>query len=105
MPVSFNSPGPNIFPAMPQQMFTPIGTGVGDDSPVDFQQMLLDSMSKIGAQQMQANAAIEASLLGEGETQVQAMIALKKSELAFRTMLQIRNKLIDAYNEIKDMRF
>jgi flagellar hook-basal body complex protein FliE len=30
--------------------------------------------------------------------------AVKKADLAFRTMLQIRNKLLDAYNELKNVR-
>jgi len=30
--------------------------------------------------------------------------AVKKAELAFQTLMQMRNKLLDAYNEIKEMR-
>ena len=56
-------------------------------------------------QEKQAYAAIESSLVSDEDTQVHAMMAMKKAELAFRTMIQIRNKMVDAYNEIKDMRF
>lgn len=77
----------------------------GGGTRADFQQMLMDSINQVGAQQIEANQAVEMMLTGNDSTQVEAMIAMKKSELAFRTLLQVRNKLIDAYNEIKDMRF
>lgn len=88
---------------MPQ---APLGGAAGANEPqFDFQQALLNSIKQVGAQEQQAYTAIESSLIGDEDTQVHAMMAMKKAELAFRTMLQIRNKLIDAYNEIKDMRF
>ena len=97
---------PNLFPAMPQMPIAPIGGAQnGNNEQVDFQQALLRSIQQVGNQELQANAALESSLVGNNETHVQAMISMKKTELAFRTLLQIRNKLIDAYNEIKDMRF
>ncbi len=105
MPVSMNGFSPSAFPALPKVPNTALGSAAGNAAPVNFQQMLMNSINQVGEQQIQARESVQSTLLGEGQTQVQAMMATKKAELAFRTMLQIRNKLIDAYNEIKDMRF
>ncbi len=97
---------PNLFPAMPKMPHAPIGGAADASGPqFNFQQALLNSINQVGVQEQQAYSAIESSLVGGEDTQVHALMAMKKAELAFRTMLQIRNKLIDAYNEIKDMRF
>ncbi|MFG0249573.1 MAG: flagellar hook-basal body complex protein FliE [Phycisphaeraceae bacterium JB051] len=34
----------------------------------------------------------------------QVMMAKQKSDLAFQMLLQVRNKMVDAYEEIKQMR-
>ena len=40
---------------------------------------------------------------GEDVTQIEAMTAMKKADLAMRLMIQVRNKIMDAYTEIKQM--
>ncbi|QDT46069.1 MULTISPECIES: flagellar hook-basal body complex protein FliE [Symmachiella] len=110
MPGSIGGFQSNLFPAMPKMPHAPIGGAVGGaagaDAPqVNFQEALLNSINQVGMQEKQAYAAIESSLVSDEDTQVHAMMAMKKAELAFRTMIQIRNKMVDAYNEIKDMRF
>jgi len=106
MPGSISGFSPNLFPALPKLPPAAIGGAAAGVAPqVDFQQALLSAVQQVNTQQLQANSAIEASLIGDGDTQVEAMMAMKKAEMSFRTMLQVRNKLVDAYNEIKDMRF
>jgi flagellar hook-basal body complex protein FliE len=41
---------------------------------------------------------------GKTENVAEVFTAVKKAELAFQTLMQIRNKLSDAYEEIKQMR-
>jgi len=55
--------------------------------------------------QTQADFAVMQALSGEDITQVEVMAAVKKADLALRKMLQVRNKLLDAYNEIQQIRF
>lgn len=106
MPGAINGFSPNSFPTLPKLPSLPgVDGAASTGSQPDFQQALLNSLSSVGEQQLQANAAVESMLVGDDTSQVQAMMSMKKAELAFRTMLQIRNKLISAYNEIKDMRF
>jgi len=42
-------------------------------------------------------------VLGGNITNVEIFSAVKKAELALKMMLQVRNKLLEAYNEIKSM--
>ena len=43
-------------------------------------------------------------LVGEGKGDLQeTMIALEKADVSFRLMMQIRNKVLDAYQEIARM--
>jgi len=50
----------------------------------------------------QADQATQAMALGQKDVH-QAMIALEQANLAFRLMIQVRNKMISAYEEIMRM--
>ena len=73
----------------------------GDTSP--FEKLLLDSLGQANAMQQSAQAAVEKSLVGEDISQIEVLTSMKKADLALRMITQIRNKLMDAYNEIKQM--
>ena len=63
-----------------------------------FQQMLTD----INGQQHQADAQVQRSLLGETDIH-EAALALEKVDLSLRLLVQVRNKLISAYEELSRM--
>lgn len=69
-----------------------------------FQSLLLDSIGQAAGSQRAAESAIETSLAGGDITQVEVLTAVKKADLSLRMMLQIRNKVMDAYEEIKQLR-
>jgi len=69
----------------------------------NFQNLLVDSLVQTGANENAAQNAVETALTGGDITQVEVFSSMKKAELSLRMMLQIRNKLLDAYNEIKGM--
>lgn len=72
---------------------------------VKFEDFLLRSLDHVNQLDVSSQDAIADSLSGTGElTQAEVFMAVKKADLAFRTMLQIRNKMLEAYNEIKQMR-
>jgi len=71
---------------------------------VSFQDVLVQSLEKVNEFDRQSQSLIAGALAGEDYTQAEVFTAVKKADLAFRTMLQIRNKLLDAYNEIKNLR-
>jgi flagellar hook-basal body complex protein FliE len=66
-----------------------------------FSSLLEETMgAEAGAQRM-----IESALLGEDVTEAEVMAAVKKADLSVRMLMQIRNKVVNAYNEIQQMRF
>ena len=71
---------------------------------VNFGDVFLKSLEQVNQLDRQAQAGIASGLTGEDLTQAEIFTAVKKADLAFRTMMQIRNKLVDAYNEVKQMR-
>jgi len=70
---------------------------------VSFQDVLLKSLEQVNELDRQSQSMIAGALIGEEYTQAEVFTAVKKADLALRTMLQIRNKLLDAYNELKDL--
>ncbi len=63
-----------------------------------FQQMLTD----INNQQHQADTQVQRSLLGETDIH-EATLALEKADLSLRLLVQVRNKLVAAYEELSRM--
>ena len=86
-------------------------SSAGLDSPVrspgaslSFQDVLIKSIEQVNEIDRQSQSMIAGALTGDDFTQAEIFTAVKKADLAFRTMLQSRNKLLDAYNEIKNLR-
>jgi len=63
-----------------------------------FRQILAD----VNAQQNQADTQVHRSLLGEGDLH-EAMLALEQANLSLRLLVQVRNKLVQAYEELSRM--
>jgi flagellar hook-basal body complex protein FliE len=66
--------------------------------------MLQNSIEQTSQLEAYANQMVEQSLLGDDVTQVEVMTAVKKADLALKMMVQVRNKLLEAYDEIKQLR-
>jgi flagellar hook-basal body complex protein FliE len=69
-----------------------------------FKDTLLDSIHEVNAMQQDADRAVEAMSVGEDVNPAQVLTAVQKADMAFRMMMQVRNKLVEAYSEIKDIR-
>jgi flagellar hook-basal body complex protein FliE len=68
-----------------------------------FRNILSDAISN-AAETDAANALDTAALLSDEDTEIHtSMIMAQKSELALNLAIQIRNKVVDAYNEIMRM--
>ena len=69
----------------------------------DFQQMIAGAAQDVDALQSQAGAEVANLAAGKTDNVHQVMLALGKSELSFNYMLEVRNRVIDAYKEIMRM--
>lgn len=77
--------------------------GRQDGSNSSFQDLLLQSLQQVNSIEQTGQQAIQESLTGGEITQVEVFSAVKQADLALRMMLQIRNRVMEAYNEIKQM--
>lgn len=68
-----------------------------------FSDVLMESIEKVNALQKEADDAIEELLLGKNKDIVQTMITMEKADISFKLMMQVRNKIIQAYEEIMRM--
>ncbi len=69
----------------------------------DFLDVLKKSVEKVNALQNQADVAINDLVLGDNKDIVQTMITMEKADISFRLMMQIRNKIVKAYEEVMRM--
>lgn len=89
--------------------FEPIG--IKDDvsvvkrSPlIDFKEILTQSIHDLNQELLKADQIAQEMILGEVDVH-QAMIAIEQAHLTLRLMIQVRNKIISAYEEIMRMQF
>jgi len=69
-----------------------------------FKDLLIDSMKRVNDMQLEADQAINRLAAGQTDNVAEVMTAVEKADLAFQLLMQIRNKLVDAYQEVRQMR-
>jgi len=83
------------------------GAAVGSSGPREwgFNETLRGAMDQVEQLQGAAEGKVAALLEGNGLDVHSAMIAVEKADLAFQLMMQVRNKIVAAYQEISRMQF
>jgi len=74
------------------------------DTP-DFMETLRGAISQVGQLQSEADAKVAGMLDGNGQDVHSAMIAAEKASLAFELMVEVRNKIVSAYQEVSRIPF
>jgi len=87
---------------IPPQPVAPTAPGAADGS--SFKNMLVDSLKQVNSMQQDANRAVENLMTGGDVNPAAVLTAVQKADLAFRLMMQVRNKLVAAYQEVKDIK-
>ena len=70
-------------------------------SGANFSDALQKSVDEVSRLQQEASKAVDDVAAGKNDNVDGVMTAVEKSDLAFKTLLAIRAKLMDAYDEIK----
>jgi flagellar hook-basal body complex protein FliE len=65
-----------------------------------FEGMLADSIAQVQALQQDVQTKTRGLALGEGVELHDVLIASSKSEVAFNLLLEVRNKLVDAWEKL-----
>lgn len=74
------------------------------DGKVEFGELLKKSIDAVNETKVEAGRLQAAFERGDSNVDLaEVMIAIQKSRISFQTMTQVRNKLLDAYQDIKNM--
>lgn len=92
--------GISPIPQYPQAAAT--GATGGKD---DFFRTLDGVMNQVGDASSDAQTKVQEMLQGNGQDLHTAMIAVEKADLSFQLMMQVRNKIIQAYQTVSQMQF
>ncbi|MFH0911814.1 MAG: flagellar hook-basal body complex protein FliE [Planctomycetota bacterium] len=68
-----------------------------------FKKFLLDSLDQVNRMQQESEAAQEALATGRTDDITGVMNAVEKADIAVQTVMAVRNKLIEAYQEVLRM--
>lgn len=68
-----------------------------------FSEMMAKSIAEVNTMQIEANKAVQKLASGQTKNIGETMLAVENAEIAFKTMNQIRMKVIEAYKEIMRM--
>jgi flagellar hook-basal body complex protein FliE len=71
-----------------------------DKSSTAFGDILGDAINQVNSLQSQAGEEVQRVMTGENTDIHTAMIAVQKADVSFQMMMQVRNKLVSAYQEI-----
>jgi flagellar hook-basal body complex protein FliE len=77
----------------------------GEQSSGEFVKSLQEAMSQVSQLQNEADAHVGQLLSGNSQDVHSAMIAVEKASLAFEMMVQVRNKIVQAYQQVSGMQF
>jgi len=72
-------------------------------SPSNFSQYLRSCIEGVDRLQQEADQAAGEIATGKAESIHQAMIAMEKADVSFRLMVEVRNRIVRAYEEILKM--
>ncbi|PLX84501.1 MAG: flagellar hook-basal body complex protein FliE [Desulfuromonas sp.] len=68
-----------------------------------FAEALKSAVSEVNRSQVEADGAVQSLHTGDGQNMHDAMISLEKADISLRMMVQMRNKVLEAYQEVMRM--
>ncbi len=75
-----------------------------DPNAPNFKDTLMGEVQRVNELQKDSEQAIADLMTGERSDLEGVLLATEKADTAFRTLLAVRNKVLDAYSEIQQMR-
>ena len=101
--IGTNIPG-GIKPAGPGGGRPDIGkTEAVDASGKSFKDVLMKKIMEVNDLILDKDNAVEALATGKTENVAEVLVAVEKADQAFKALMQIRNKLVEAWQEIERM--
>ena len=79
------------------------GVSEAGESGKTFADTLKEAVGQVNELQKKSDKSMQDLATGRTDNVADVMIAAEKADIALRVMVQVRNKVIDAYNEIMKM--
>ena len=100
----YSQPAPTLQLPLPiTQQLKAHGQAI-DGPPSTFLGLLANGVSAVNHTQQQADQQVHELLTGGDVTQAEVLTAVQKADMAFRLLVQVRNKLLAAYEELNGIR-
>lgn len=71
-----------------------------DDSKIKFDDVISQAINKVNGTQVEANNMVEGLIKGEDVSMHDVMLSMQESQISMQLMLEVRNKLFEAYKEL-----
>jgi flagellar hook-basal body complex protein FliE len=97
------TPLPSARIEMPEELGEPLSTASATPSSNSFASMLGQMVSDVNTQQNISAQAVSALQSGQNVPLHQAVISMEEANVSFQLMVEVRNRLMDAYQEIMRM--
>jgi flagellar hook-basal body complex protein FliE len=68
-----------------------------------FSDLMVGGIGKVNNMQLSADSQMEQLLTGGDVNQAEVFTSMQKADMSFRLLVQIRNKLMDAYQELNSI--
>jgi flagellar hook-basal body complex protein FliE len=79
--------------------------GGSDSGGANFTDVLKDAVHSVNASSDSAASQVTSLLQGGNNDLNSVMIAVEKADVSFQLMMQVRNKIVSAYQDIEKMQF
>ncbi len=94
----------NIPPLPPALPGGPAAAPADGASQADFVGLLKGQLTQVSEIQKDADEQVQRLVAGETENMSEVFVAARKAQVAFSLLMEMRNKLVDAYEEVRNMR-
>ena len=99
-----NTLRPSVTSGNPLQTGNSSSNAASGGSPVSFKDVLMQNLNEVNKMQEDADKQMQDYVSGKTQNVGDVISASQKASMAFSMLTQIRNKLQDAYDEVKNLR-
>ncbi|MFI3211002.1 MAG: flagellar hook-basal body complex protein FliE [Peptostreptococcaceae bacterium] len=97
---NINNYAAEIFSNAVKNSTIPKETEVVSQQTTNFNDVMENAILKVNESQLTADGAIESLIKGEDISMHEVMLAVQESQMSMQLMLEVRNKMYDAYQEL-----
>jgi len=85
------------------ELRAPLNSPSAENSEKSFADTLKDAVNSVNTMQKDSDKKIEELATGKNHNVAEVMIAAEKADISLKLMVSVRNKIIEAYQEIMKM--